>query len=120
MLAFYNRLAKRLYSLRAILWALGVLSIGAFVGVLFLESGSIDGSYALAALTFLLWTLWLLALAYGFFEELPEVDAAARFWTKLGARVRRGFLWVLALSLTALLVVAVIMTVRTAGIMLDA
>jgi len=120
ILAVYNRLAKRLYGLRSILWALGILSVGAFAGVLFLADGSIDGSYALAALTFLLWALWLLALAYGFFEELPLVDSASGFWARLGTRLRRGFLWIVAFGLAALLIVAVSLTLRTVGIVVDA
>jgi hypothetical protein len=120
MLGIYNRLAKRLYGLRSILWAFGILSVGAFAGVLFLADGSIDGSYALAALTFLLWALWLLALAYGFIEDPPSVDPASRFWVKLGTRLRRSVLWLLALGLAALLIVAVIMTARTVGIVLAA
>ena len=92
----------------------------AFAGVLFLEGGAIDGSYALAALTSLLWALWMLAFAYGFAEEAPIVDPAASIWKRLGSRLKLGFLWILAVAMAGLMVVAVIMTFRTIGILLDA
>ena len=120
MLEFYNRIAKRLYGFRSAIWVLSVLSVAAFAGVLFLAGGVIDGSYALAALTLLLWSLWMLAFAYGFVEPVPAVDPAARFWTRLRARLKLGFLWMLAVAMAGLMIVAVIMTVRTIGILFDA
>ena len=119
MLALYNRLAKRLYGLRLMLWALGALAIGAFGGVLFLSDGSIDSSYALVSLTSLLWTAWLLAVAHSFVEPVPEADPAARLWARFKAKLRRGLLWIQALAMTVLFILALVMTMRTTGIMLD-
>jgi len=118
MLAFYNRLAKQLYGLRLILWALGVLAVGAFGGVLFLSDGSIDGSYALVSVTFLLWALWLLAVAHSFVEPAPVAVPAAGVWRKFSVKLRRGLARVLALSMTALFILTVVMTIRTTGIVL--
>ncbi len=118
MLALYYRLARRLYALRPILWALGVLAAAAFGGVLLLSDGSIDGSYALVSLAILLWILWLLAVAHSFVEPVSAVDPAASFWTRFKARLRRGLVWGQALIMTALFILAVVMTVRTAGIVL--
>ena len=118
MLALYDRLARRLYGLRPILWALGALAVGAFGGVLFLSDGSIDGSFALVSLAILLWTLWLLAVAHSLIGPLPEVDPAARVWTRVKAKLRRGLAWVQVLIMTALFILAVVMTIRTTGIVL--
>ena len=119
MLALYYLLARRLYRLRSILWALGALAVGAFGGVLFLSDGSIDGSFALVSLVSLLWALWLLAVAHSSIEPVPEVDPAARTWTRIKAKFRRGLVWAQALTMTALFILALVMTIRTTGIVLD-
>ncbi len=116
MLALYNRLAKRLYGLRSILWALGALAVGGFGCVLFLSDGSINSSYALLSVTILLWTAWLLAVAHSFVEPVPVIDPAARVWTRFKAKLRRGLNWAQALTMTALFILALVMTMRTTGI----
>ncbi len=118
MLTLYNRLAKRLYRLRPVLWALGALAVGAFGGVLFLSDGLIDSSYALVSITILLWTVWLLAVAHSFVEPVADVDPAARLWTRFKAKLGRGLVWAHALIMTVFLILAVVMTTRTTGIVL--
>ncbi len=118
MLAFYNRFAKRLYRLRPVLWALGVLAVGAFGGVLFLSDGLIDSSYALLSITIVIWTVWLLAVAHSFVEPVAEVDPSARLWSRFKTRLRRGLVWAQALTMTVLFIFAFVMTTRTAGIVL--
>ncbi len=118
MLARYNRLAKWLYRLRPVLWALGALSVGAFGGVLFLSDGSIDSSYALVSVTILLWTVWLLAVAHSFVEPVAEVEPAARVWARFKAKLTRGLAWAQALTMTVFFILALVMTMRTTGIVL--
>ncbi len=118
MLAFYNRFAKRLYRLRPVLWALGVLAVGAFGGVLFLPGGLIDSSYALVSITIVIWTVWLLAVAHSFVEPVAAVDPAARVWARFKAKLGRGLAWTQALTMTVLFILAVVMTMRTTGIVL--
>ena len=119
MLAIYYGLARRLYKLRPILWALGALAVGAFGGVLFLSDGSIDGSYALVSITILLWAVWLLSVAQSFVEPVAAVDPAASIWSRFKARLRHGLVWAHALMMTALFILALVMTIRTTGIVLD-
>ena len=118
MLAFYNRLAKRLYGLRPILWALGALAVGAFGSVLFLSDGSINSAYALLSVTVLLWSAWLLAVAHSFAEPPPMFDPAARIWTRFKAKLKLGLVWAHTLIMTALFLLALVMTIRTTGIVL--
>ena len=118
MLALYNRLAKQLYRLRPVLWALGALAAGAFGGVLFLSDGLIDSSYALVSITILLWTVWLLAVAHSFVVPVAGVDPEARVWARFKAKLRRGLVWAQALIMTALFILVLVMTMRTAGIVL--
>jgi hypothetical protein len=119
MLAFCNKVAKQLYTFRAVLWVLGFMSVVAFAGILFLADGSISGSYALAALTSLLWALWLLAFAYGFVEQAPVIDSSTRFRTRLGACLKLGLLWIFVFVLAGLMAVAAILTLRTIGILFE-
>ncbi|MFL2546731.1 MAG: hypothetical protein ACJ0SL_05145 [Candidatus Rariloculaceae bacterium] len=119
MLKLFTQVATQLFGIRRLLWTLGVGSIMAFIGVLFLADGAIDGSYALAALSLLLWSLWALALAYAFIEPAPVIDPAARLRTRFAVRLKRIWLWVLALLMAGLMIVAVIMTMRTVGLVLD-
>ncbi len=118
MLAFYNRFARRLYRLRPVLWALGALAVGGFGGVLFLSDGLIDSSYALVSITILIWAVWLLAVAHSFVEPVAEVDRSARLWARIKARLRRGLVWAQALTMTVLFILALVMTMRTTGIVL--
>ena len=96
------------------------MSVLVFAGVLFLADSATNSSYALASLTALLWALWMLAFAYGFVERVPVIDPAAHFLTRLRMRLKLGFLWVLATALAGLIVVAVVLTFRAIGILLDA
>jgi len=118
--AFCNQLAKRFYHIRLVLWFFGIMSVLVFAGVLFLADSATNSSYALASLTALLWALWMLAFAYGFVEGVPVIDPAAHFLTRLRMRLKLGFLWVLATVLAGLMVVAVVLTFRAIGILLDA
>ncbi len=118
MLALYNRFAKRLYRFRPVLWALGALAVGAFGGVLFLSDGLIDSAYALVSITILLWTVWLLAVAHSFVEPVARVDPAARVWVRFKAKLTHGLVWAQALIMTVLFILVLVMTMRTAGIVL--
>ena len=119
MLTLYYRLAQRLYRFRVVLWILGVTSAALFGGALFLSDGTIDAAYALASLTFVLWALWLLAVAHSFDEPVPEIDPDARIWTRVRLMLRRATAWILAIIMTVLFVLAIVMTTRAVGIVLD-
>ena len=119
MFAFCNQLAKQFYYVRLVLWFFSFMSLVVFAGVLFFGDNSINSSYALASLTALLWVLWMLAFAYGFVEPIPVIDPAAGFWTRLWMRLKLGLLWVLAVVLAGLMVVAVVLTFRAIGILSD-
>ena len=67
----------------------------------------------LASLTALLWVLWLLAVTFMFVDPAPEPDPAAPLRRRIMIRLRRGLSALLALLTTALLFVAVGMTIRT-------
>ncbi len=116
MLKLYYRVAQRLYRLRSLLCILCAISVVIFAGVLFTADGSVDSAYALAALTVILWTLWLLAIAYNFIDPVREVDPDAPFWTRFRSRFGRSLAWMLVLFMTALFLLAVAMTTRTIGI----
>ena len=96
------------------------MAVVLFGGALFLSDGTIDAAYALASLTLMLWTLWLLAIAHGFVEPVPEIDPAARFWARARLKFRRATVWVLAFAMTVLFVMAIVMTIRTIGIAIQA
>ncbi|MGI9258089.1 MAG: hypothetical protein ACR2QQ_04585 [Gammaproteobacteria bacterium] len=109
----FHRLARWLYPFRVLIGAIGVGAVAAFSAVTLAYGGDVEPLYALAALTLLLWALWLLSVAFIFVEPAPELDPSAPFRRRVAIRFRRGLVLVLALLATALLFVAVAMTVRT-------
>jgi hypothetical protein len=109
----YHRLARRLYPFRVLIGALGVGAVAAFSAVTLAYGQTVEPLYALAALTLLLWALWLLSVAFIFVEPAPELDPSAPFRRRVATRFRRGLFFVLALLSTVLLLVAVVMAVRT-------
>ncbi|MFP6829501.1 MAG: hypothetical protein VCC36_10785 [Gammaproteobacteria bacterium] len=119
MLIFFNRLAQRLYRLRVVLWIVGATSTALFGAALFSSGGTIDAAYALVSLTLLFWALWLLAVAYSFVEPAPVVDSGARFWARVKVKLRRAMFWILAVAMTLLFVLALVMTTRAIGIVLE-
>ena len=111
--AIYHRLARRLYPYRVVIGVLGGSAIAAFFAVALALGGTVDALYALASLTVLLWVFWLLSVTFIFVDPKPALEPVAPFRRRVMIRVRRGFLILLALLTTALLIVAIAMTFRT-------
>ena len=115
MLEFYNGLAKRIYPFRFLLWLLASVAVAVFGGAVFLSNEEL---YTLGSITFLLWILLLISFTYTFMAPLPVVDPDARLTQRLTARLRRGLLWLLAVSLTLLCCAAAFMSFRAVSILL--
>ncbi len=109
----YHRLARQLYPFRLLIGVLGGGAVAAFIVVALALGWTVDVLYALASLTALLWVLWLLAVTFIFVEPKPELEPAAPFRRRVAIRLRRAAALVLALLTTALLLVAITMTIRT-------
>ena len=109
----YHRLAGRLYPFRVLIGILGGGAVIVFAAVSLALGSNVDALYALASLTALLWVLWLLAVTFIFVDPRPELDPAAPLRRRVAIRLRRGLALILALLTTALLFVAIAMTIRT-------
>jgi len=118
MLTFFYRLAQWLYRFRVVLWIVGATSTALFSGTLFLSDGTLTAAYALVSLTLLLWVLWLLAVAYCFFEPAPVPDSGARLWTRAKVKFRRATVWILAIVMSLFFGLVIVMTTRAIGIVL--
>jgi hypothetical protein len=118
MLQFYHRLARWMYSFRFVLWALAAIAMATFAATLFPTESPHDELYTLGSATFLLWTVGVIIVTYGFVMPLPCVESTVGLWARLGVRVRRGYFWLLAVSMTALSCVLFFFSVRAAGILI--
>lgn len=112
MLEFYHRLARRLYAWRQAFWLLCGLAVALFA-VALLRPGPLDGqALSLAAITLLIWSVCVLTLAYSFMAPLPTAGPDAGWFRRIGIRVRRGLLWLMALALTALTGLVLLVSLR--------
>ena len=83
-----------------------------------LRLGAIDDQRAtLGAITVLLWAIGLLTLAYSFREPLPVSAPGAGWFTRQKIRIRRGFLWLMALAMTLLSGLVVFVSIRIAALL---
>ena len=98
------------------LWVLASMAVVLFFGTLFVREGSIDAVYSLAALSLLLWALWFLAVAYCFQRSPPEVQPGDRFWVRTKTRFQRAGMWMLAMTVAGLLMLTLVLTSRTLGL----
>lgn len=103
MLEFYHRLARRLHRWRAALWLMCAGAVALFAGALLRSGPPVDDRWAtLGAIALLLWAICLLTLAYGFNVPLPAAGAKAGWFARGKVRIRRAFLWLMALAMTLL------------------
>ncbi len=117
MLDYYHRLARRLYRYRLVLWGLSVGAVALFAGAV-LRQGAVDDQWAtLGAIAVLLWSICLLTLAYSFRAPLPVAGAGAGWFTRQTIRIRRGFLWLMALAMTLLTGLVIFASVRIAAVL---
>lgn len=89
-----------------------------FAGTLVVSDGSADEAYIMACVAVFLWSLCLTMIAYGFWAPIPLVDPKAGLWARLKLRVKRGYLWLLAIVTTALSVLVAFTSLRVLGIVL--
>ncbi len=117
MLDFCHRLARRLYRYRLALWMLSVTAVALFAGAL-LRQGAVDGQWAtLGAIAVLLWAICLLTLAYSFRAPLPAAGPETGWFTRQTIRIRRGFLWLMALAMLLLTGLVIFASVRIATVL---
>jgi len=115
MLRFYHRLARRLYPARLAVWALCLAAVAAFAATLFTAGGGRDELYMLGSVTVFLWTLGALVTTYIFVAPLPSAGPEAGLVARVKAAAKRGFLWLLAVVMTALTGLVVFVSARALG-----
>jgi hypothetical protein len=117
MLDFYHRLARRLYRYRLALWLLCVSAVALFAGAV-LRRVPIDDQWAtLGAIAVLLWAICLLTLAYSFNAPPPAAGPKAGWFARQAVRIRRGFLWLMALAMTLLTGLVIFASIRIAAVL---
>jgi hypothetical protein len=117
MLDFYHRLARRLYGYRWVLWLLCGLAVALFSGALLFRGTADDQWATLGAIAVLLWTICLLTLAYSFNAPLPAAGPEAGWFARQAIRIRRGFLWLMALAMSLLTGLVIFASLRIAAVL---
>ena len=118
MLGWYSTLGRRLHAHRALLWGFVALAVAVFLGTVFGTAPSGDRTYALGAIVLLLWALSLVVVAQAFSTPVPQVDPAAGVVQRIRVRLARAFRWCMALTTTGLFCFVILLSFRTAGLLL--
>jgi hypothetical protein len=118
MLEHYYRLAARMRSLQRLLWTVAALAVAAFGIALVPVYRGAGYGYALAPVLVLLWTLWLISVANSFTSAPPTLDPNAPLIARTKVRMKRAWLWALAIVMTGLLGFVVLISIRAVGVTL--
>lgn len=119
MLDIYHRLARRLYGYRWALWLLCGIAVAVFAGAVLLPDVVGDErTITLGALVLLVWAICLMTLTYSFTAPLPAAGPDSGWLARKLIRLRRGFLWLMALAMSLLTVLVVILSFRVAVFMI--
>ena len=116
MLTFYHRLAQRLLRYRPVLWLLCIGAVAASLAAVFAVPGADGGRYTFGAIALLMWAVCLLTVSYGFTAPPPAAEPGSRLFARMGVRIRRGLLWLMALLMTALSILVAFVTLRAVGV----
>lgn len=120
MLEFYARITRRLYPWRAIFWVLAVASVVAFGATVLTSGGGDDSPRLVLAVAVLLWSLSLLMIVYTFIHPLPVIEAGDGWFARLGKRLGRLALWLLAWTMTGLGLFVLYVTIKAVSIIVRA
>ena len=118
MLAFYHRLARRLYPARSVLWLCMAASAVVFMLALFNRGGGLGEAHLLPAVMVFAWLIAALGVVYGFVEALPSAESEMPLLRRVAIRARRAYFWLMAALMSAVSVVLVVLCVRAVGIAL--
>jgi len=105
-------------AVRRLLWGIAMLAVVAFVVALVPLYRGASYTYALTAVTVLLWTLWLVSVAHSFTSAPPVLDRRAPLTVRVKVRAKRALLWLLAIVMTLLLGLVVVVSARALGMIL--
>jgi hypothetical protein len=118
MLDFFHRLARRLVPYEILLWGLVLSCVGVFVAVLLMSTAPRENALALVSITALVWALLLITILRTFAVPETPLEPGTSLWSKCKWRLRRGLLWLLALTLAALCAAVTVFSLRAIGIVL--
>ena len=112
MLAFYNRVAKRLYGAKRAFWLIAAAGIVAFVALIFMPDLPAGPIYAFLAATIALWSFFLVVVVNSFSTPLPIIEPGLGIFAKIKIKLRRAALLVSAVILTLTAAVILSFTFR--------
>ncbi len=113
LINFYAWIARPISRWSVLLWVVLFAAAGFFVFDLFRPTGA--GGRVPLSLIIVLWAGFLIAVGRCFARLPAPVDPQARFLARLAARIKRGFLWLLAIATTALFILVAVLSVRAVG-----
>lgn len=118
MLAFYHRIARRLYPARLVLWMLTAASAAAFLLVLFNRGGAFGEPFLLPMVLVFAWMVAALSVTYGFYETLPSARPGARALHRIAVWAKRAYLWLMAALMSAVSIALALLCIRAVAISL--
>ena len=116
LINFYAWIARPISRWSVVLWVVLFAAAGFFLFDLFRPSGA-EGRVP-PSLIVVLWAGFLIAVGRCFAVVPAPVDPQARFRARLVARIKRGLLWLLAISTTVLFGLVALLSVRAIGMYL--
>ena len=112
MLAFYQRVAYRLYPLRWLFVLLAILALSAFIGLL-IVGGELSRRWQLSAVVLAVSAMLLWLWAVLFSRPLPQAGAGSGLWHKLKCKLLYMAYYLLAVVTSLLLLATVYLGLRT-------
>ena len=118
MLAFYHRLARKLYPMRHLLWLCTAAAAAISVFAVFDRGGALGEGLLLPAVMVFAWLIAALSVVYGFVEALPSAQSGMPLLRRVAIHARRSYFWLMAALMSAVSIALAVLCVRAVGIAL--